>query len=110
MSQSNLQTIKLELTDNKNRPLDLNLIPFIINIKIAIVKNDDYHTSTGYDPRTLNFDNNPAEQTALERIIQDPRVIDRPAPYNVNDYIEYQIIQQMIKEISKKEALKKNKK
>ena len=38
----------------------------------------------------------------FERIIQDPRVIDRPAPYNINDYIEYQINQQMLKKNLKK--------
>jgi hypothetical protein len=107
LSQSNLQTIKIELTDNKNRPLDLNLIPFIINIKIEVVKNNDYDIPTGFDPRKLNLDTNPSEQTALERIIEDPRIIDRPSPYNVNDYIEYQIIQQMLKELQKSKARKK---
>jgi hypothetical protein len=108
LGQNTLQTIKIELTDNKNRPVDLNLIPFMINIKIEVVKNDDYDIPTGFDPRSINLDNNPAEQTALERIYQDPRIIDRPSPYNVNDYIEYQIIQQMLKDLSKsKRKLKK---
>ena len=110
LTQNNLQTVKLELTDNKNRPLDLNLIPFIINIKIEIVKNNDYDIPTGFDPRKSasgDLDNNPSEQTALERIYEDPRIIDRPAPYNVNDYIEYQIIQQMLSELSKSKARKK---
>lgn len=108
LGQNTLQTIKIELTDNKNRPIDLNFIPFMINIKIEVVKNDDYDIPTGFDPRSINLDNNPSEQTALERIYEDPRIIDRPSPYNINDYIEYQIIQQMLKELSKsKRKLKK---
>ena len=97
--QSNLQTIKVELTDNLNRPIDLNGIPYVINIKIEVVRNHDYDIPTGYDPRSLNLDDNPAEQTALERIYQNPGIIDRPRPYSSQDYIEYQIIQKMLMEI-----------
>jgi len=108
LSQSNLQTIKIELTDNYNRPIDLNGIPFVLNIKVEVIKNHDYDIPTGYDPRKLNLDENPSEQTALERIYQDPRIIDRPSPYSTKEFMEYDVIRKMLYEMKTK--TKKSKK
>jgi len=38
LSQTNLQNIRIELTDNYNRPIDLNGIPFLLNLKFEIIK------------------------------------------------------------------------
>jgi hypothetical protein len=109
LSQSNLQSVKIELTDNMNRPIDLNGIPFVINIKVEVVKNHDINISNGYDPRTKQYDELPSEETALERIQANPGIIDRPNPYSSKDYIEYEIIQKMLSELehSKKSKNKK---
>ena len=109
LSQSNLQSIKIELTDNFNRPIDLNGIPFVINIKVEIVKNNDYDIPIGFDPRQLNLDNNPAEQTALERIYQNPGIIDRPSHYSTKEYMEYEIINRMLHELKNKNKKVKQK-
>ena len=102
LSQSNLQSIRFELTDNYNRPIDLNGIPFVLNIKVEIVKNIDYEIPTGIDPRGLNLDNNPIEQTPLERIVEsNGAIIDRPSPISLNDVFEMNIIQRMIDELAK---------
>ena len=107
LSSNNLQSIKIELTDNYNRPIDLNGIPFVINIKIEMIKNDKFDIPTGFDPRHLNLDDNPSDQNALERIYEDPRIIDRPSPMSIQDFVEYNIIQNMLHKLSKKKKTKK---
>ena len=108
LNQNNLQSIRFELTDNQNRPLDLNGIPFILNIKIEVIKNLDYEIPTGVDPRRVSLDNDPLTQTPLERIIENVGIIDRPSstPVNLRDLMEYNIIQTMIAELYKKKHKK----
>ena len=107
LSQTNLQNIRIELTDNYNRPIDLNGIPFLLNIKCEIIKNTVYDVPTGVDPRQSSTSSNAIEQTPLERIIENSSIIDRPSPIDLNSLVEINIIQKMIQELSMKKKTKK---
>jgi len=97
------------LTDNYNRPIDLNGIPFLLNLKFEIIKNNSYDIPTGIDPRQSSFNSNLIynEKTPLERIIENSSIIDRPSPIDLNNLVEINIIQKMIQELSMKKKGKK---
>jgi len=107
LSQTNLQNIRIELTDNYNRPIDLNGIPFLLNIKCEIIKNNTYDIPTGIDPRQSSTASSSIEQTPLERIMENSSIIDRPSPIDLNNLVEINIIQKMIQELSTKKKAKK---
>jgi len=108
LSQTNLQNIRIELTDNFNRPIDLNGIPFLLNLKCEIVKNTSYDIPTGVDPRQSSTASSSIEQTPLERIMENSSIIDRPSPIDLNNLVEINIIQKMIPELSTKKKAKNN--
>lgn len=129
LSASVLYAIKVELTDNYGREVNLNGIPYIINIRIDVIKNDDYEIPTGKDYRTHE---SVMDQTPLQRILENPGIINKPTssdelfkqslkttlnpsgfnepPLSVQNMIEYNLIINMLKDLEKKKTKQKDKK
>jgi hypothetical protein len=97
--QSNtLSSINIALTDNKNRVVDLNGIPYLLTIRIDIVDSEEHRVAVATGREAL--DSNP-EKTNLEWFMENPEMVNRAAPLNISDLVEYQQIKMMLSEVKK---------
>ena len=109
-SEKNLRNITIYLIDNMNRPINLNGLSFLINIRIEIVMNEQHNLTTMPDRKELNknmLDNE--DKTNLDFIREKPDIIDTnySVPKQLPTLIDLQNIQEMLYELSKKRKPKK---
>ena len=103
--QSNtLSTINIALTDNKNRVVDLNGIPYLLTIRIDIVDSEEHRVAVATGREAL--DGNP-EKTNLEWFIENPELVNPAPPLNLGDLVEYSEIKRMLSGLKK--SKRKNK-
>jgi hypothetical protein len=108
LHNTTLNLINISLLDNYNRELDLNGIPYQLTIKIDIIENESNNIAMGQG-RGKEL----PSQTNLEYILKNPGSIDPPVPrngLNVSDFVEYQLIQNMLRKLAKKSKNKHSKK
>lgn len=89
-----LNNLKIALTDNKNRPVDLNGIPFMLTIRIDIVQNEN----AGMGREGIDASH---EKTNLEYFMENPAMVQPATTVNVNDLVEYDLIKKMLKKVKK---------
>jgi hypothetical protein len=104
-SEKNLRNITIYLIDNMNRPINLNGLSFLINIRIEIVMNEQHNLTTMPNRKELNknmLDNE--DKTNLDWIREKPDMIDTnfTIPAQLPTLIDIQNIQEMINNLSKK--------
>ena len=90
-----LNNLKIALTDNKNRPVDLNGIPFMLTIRIDIVQNEN--AGMGREGIDANH-----QKTNLEFFMENPAMIQPSTTVNVQDLVEYDLIKKMLKKVKGK--------
>jgi hypothetical protein len=102
--QSNtLSSINIALTDNKNRPIDLNGIPYLLTIRIDIVDSEEHRVAVATGREAL--DSNP-EKTNLEWFLENPEKVNPAPPLNLSDLVEYQEIKKMLSGMKKSKRKK----
>jgi hypothetical protein len=107
LHNANLTEIKIGLIDNYGRDVNLNGVPFLLTIKIDVVSTEEAGL-----PKAAGREVDEPDQmkTNLELINENPGIINRPTerePLSMNDYIEYRLIQEMLRKIDKKLRKKK---
>ena len=110
LHSNSLTEIRIGLVDNYGRDVNLSNIPFMLTIKIDVI-----------DPAEAGFSNSkgrgdemvPDEQkTNLELILENPGLINKATPtntnseININDLIEYNLINQMLNKVRRKKKSK----
>jgi hypothetical protein len=96
LNASSINCIKISLEDNNGYELNLNGMPWIVNIRIETIKDPTQQPQPREpEPETEQ------EQTALERIQENPNIISKaePDPLNDQSYKEYNIITQMLNDL-----------
>jgi len=95
---NSLNSIKIGLTDNHNRIVDLNGIPFLLTIKIDIIDSveNGMHVGNGRDDMVQDH-----EKTNLEYFMEKPALVQPAATINIQDLVEYNLIQKMLKKVKK---------
>ena len=102
-----LRNITISLIDNLNRPINLNGLSFVLNIKIEIIINQEHNIQTM--PNDIRKDmqqniNNNEDKNNLQWIQEKPDIIDtnNNIPAQLPTLIDLQNIQEMLYELSKK--------
>ena len=102
--QSNtLSSINIALTDNKNRTVDLNGIPYLLTIRIDIVDSEEHRVAVATGRETL--DSNP-EKTNLEWFVENPEMVNPAPTLNLSDLVEYNEIRKMLSGLKKSKRKK----
>ena len=101
--QSNtLYAINISLTDNKNRAVDLNGIPFLLTIRVDVIDSEEHKiaVATGREVDDGN------DKTNLEYFIQKPALVNPAQHLNISDLIEYNEIKKLLSEVKQKKKKK----
>jgi hypothetical protein len=114
---NSINAIRISLIDNYGRDVNLNGIPFLLSIKIDIISPQEAGVtrSMGRNAEGKTEQIIPdQEKNNLQLIQENPGLIMRPRQQgnglNMNDLIEYNLIQQMLAKEKRKEQKKKPKK
>ena len=86
------------LPPNYNRIVDLNGIPFLLTIKIDIIDSieNGMHVGNGRDDMVHDH-----EKTNLEYFMENPALVQPPTTINIQDLVEYNLIQKMLRKVKK---------
>ena len=95
---NSLNAIKIGLTDNFNRIVDLNGIPFMITIRIDVIDSAENGIAVGGGRQDMQQEH---EKTNLELFIEKPALVQPAQSINIQDLVEYNLIQKMLKKVKK---------
>jgi hypothetical protein len=108
LHSNSLTDIRISLVDNYGREVNLNGIPFIITIKVDIIEPEDAGMKK---PIGRGAEMPDQSKTNLQLFNENPRLINTniPAKHGVNlqDYIEYNLINEMLDKVRRKKKSKK---
>lgn len=108
LHSNSLTDIRISLVDNYGREVNLNGIPFIITIKVDIIEPEDAGMKK---PIGRGAEMPDQSKTNLQLFNENPRLINTniPAKHGVNlqDYIEYNLINEMLAKVRNKKRSKK---
>ena len=96
LMNSSLTNVKIALTDNKGRPVDLNGIPFLLTIRIDIIEAETALIPVGTGRDT--------DKTPLQFFMEKPEMVNKPidqTPINLAELTEYRLIQKMLKRVKR---------
>lgn len=110
IESTSITGIQIELTDNLNRSVDLNGMPFVINILLTIIKdNSKINDAREYQQRLLEYNNQKLleatnkQNNLIQENIDKTEVIPKQISLmNTHQYKELQIIEKMLKKLKKK--------
>ena len=101
LHSNTLNNIRIGLTDNMNRVIDLNGIPYLLTIRIDIVDSEEHKIAVAQGREQLDLNSN---KTNLEIFMRNPEMVNKVTPQNplnLSDMIEYQLVKNMLKKIKK---------
>jgi hypothetical protein len=108
LQSKSLNSISISLLDNKNNPVNLNGLGFLITIKIDFLDNKENNIPFAEGRKTQQQQQllmNHEDKTNLQIISENPSSINIATPQDpisVSDWIDYQNIKKMIKQLNKK--------
>lgn len=112
LPQKTISNIEVSLTDNYDRPINLNGKPFYFTIKIDIIRNDDFQIPYSKDARQeSNSMQTQADLNNLQYLNNNPENLILPTPtepINLSDMLDYLNLQKMIQKQNNKKKKSKS--